>query len=43
MQNINMQIIYCLLSGEYLDKDLNTFQNDLKLEFEKNKFKFLFF
>ena len=39
MQNINLQIIYCLLSGEYLDKDLNTFQNDLKLEFDPKKIK----
>ncbi len=39
MQNINMQIIYCLLSGEYLEKDLNTFQNDLKLEFDPKKIK----
>ena len=39
IKNINMTIISCLLNGEYLNKDLKTFQNDIKLKFDPSKIK----
>ena len=39
IKKINLQIISCLLNGEYLDKNLETFKNDIKLEFDPSKIK----
>lgn len=39
IKEINLQIISCLLNGEYLNKDLKTFKNDLKLDFDPSKIK----
>lgn len=38
-KEINLQIISCVLNGEYLYKNLETFKNDLKLEFDPSKIK----
>ena len=38
-KTINFQLIYCLLSGEYLNKTLKEFQDDLKEKFEPSKVK----
>jgi len=38
-KEINLQIISCVLNGEYLNKNLETFKNDLKLEFDPSKIK----
>ena len=39
MKSINLQLIYCLLNGEYLDKTLKEFQKDLKLKFKPSLYK----
>ena len=38
-KTINLQLIYCLLGGEYLNKALKEFQDDLKEKFEPSKVK----
>ena len=38
-KEINLQIISCVLNGESLNKNLETFKNDLKLEFDPSKIK----